>query len=525
MRSPPTLRSALVLLVMYLALEYVEHFQTMEPHGMVPWDPSTGIGFAALLMGGWRFAPMVLIGEVVGTHLFCPTTIPLWELLLETAVMMVVWGGAAQFLRRRIRTDLSTFRDLFTVVMVAALAALVHSLLQLEELLALGEITVAKLMPVMAASWIGDMVGVMVVTSAILVLRDGIRLPPRAMLLEIAVQTLLVGAILVLNIQRMSEGGLQLFFLLFLPAIWVASRFGLTGAVLINMVMQIGIAFAFVAVVSNVQAITAYQFRMLSLTVSTLFLGAAVTGRRRAEATLRDHLDRQASYARLSTAGEMAAAMAHEINQPLAAVMNYTRATQRLMTQPDCDPQKVRQALDGVAAQAERAGKIIQSLRDFIGRGELDRHPHAITDLVAEAIELTRIDCDRLAVRMEVVNHLVGTMVMVDAIQIQQVLVNLISNAVDALAERAGRRRQIVITLRGGEDGAVEVSVSDSGPGMSDELAARLYQPFNTTKTSGMGLGLSISRTIIEAHGGRLWLAERGRGGCVFRFTLPRAED
>ena len=219
----------------------------------------------------------------------------------------------------------------------------------------------------------------------------------------------------------------------------------------------------------------------------------------------------------------MAAALAHELNQPLAATLTFTRAAQRLLALPQVDGAKVRAAMDGAAAQAERAGLIIRTLREFIGRGEVNREAHSVAALIYASVALVRPECQRAGVHIEVVLDRAMPPVAVDAVQIQQVLVNLIRNAVEVLEKSSDVRRIIVVAARRTDHGEIEVEVTDTGPGMPDDMVARLFRPFSTTKAEGMGLGLSISRTIIDAHGGKLWLAASGPEGCSFRFTLAVA--
>ncbi|CAA7612676.1 ATP-binding protein [Magnetospirillum sp. SS-4] len=520
-----SLPSGVALTLAYVLLEGLEHIPHHLPHNVAPWDPSSGIALAALLLGGWRFSAVVILGEAGASLVFGAHSPTLAEAVVEAALVLACWGTAAAFLRRSIDIRLGGLYDLFILIVVVALTALVHGMAQVVVIWGSNPPPIAQIHPIVARSWIGDVIGVMVVAPALLALRvPSGRLPSRR-LVETGLLTVVTAVVLWLNVGRMSAGGLQLFFLLFLPGIWVATRFGLIGAIAINVVMHSVIAAAFALVVSSVDSVTAYQFRMLSLTLSTLFLGAAVSGRRHAEDRLREHLDRQTRYARLSTVGEMAAALAHELNQPLAATISYTRAARRLMARPDGDPDKVRAALDGAAAQAERAGMIIRTLREFIGRGELHPRPCPPSELMGEAATLMRRECGRAGISLDIVVERGLPRVLADSVQVQQVLVNLIRNAVEALAAApsAPSFGEIRLAARRMGPDQVEIEVSDNGPGMPDEQRDRLFQPFSTTKAEGMGLGLSISRTIIEAHGGTLRLAANGPGGCSFRFTLPVA--
>ena len=510
------------LLAAYLLLEWLEYGYGYSPLGVTPWDPSIGVAFGALLLGGLEFLPVVLIGEMgsaVITDGFPP---PLGPSVADAVVVAANWGVAALVLRRHIDIRLSSQYDLVVLILVAAVAALTDAMAQIAIIwIDAGIPPQTVIGPILARAWIGSMIGVMVMTPVMLVHRQPPGRQTRRDLIEIGLQSLVTAGVLWLIFAELPADGLQLFYLLFLPGTWVAARFGLRGAVLINLVMQIGVAIAFVLAVVDTDAVTGNQFRMLALSLSTLFLGAAVSQRRRVEGDLRDRQDQQARYSRLSTAGEMAAALAHELNQPLAATITYTRAAQRLLALPLVDEAKVRTAMDGAAAQAERAGKIIRTLREFIGRGVLNREPHSMAALIYDSVALVRPECQRAGIHMEVSLDRAMPTVEVDAVQIQQVLVNLIRNAAEVLAKSGGRRRRIItVSARRNDRAEIEVEVADSGSGMPDDMAEQLFRPFSTTKAEGMGLGLSISRTIIDAHGGKLWLAASGPDGCSFRFTL-----
>ena len=511
-----------VLLGVYLPLEWLESGMGNAPLGVTPWDPSIGVAFGALLLGGLGFLPVVLVGEGGSIFLAHDAGASLLKGGLEVLILGASWGTAAVFLRRHIDTNLSRQYDLVVLVLVAALFALIGALGHVALIWVEGSPPEALFSLTLARAWVGSMIGVMVVTPVMLVHRRLPRLVTPRTITEVCLQSLLVILVMWVVFSDISGGGLRLFYLLFVPSIWVAARFGLGGAVLVNLVLQIGMAIALALAVVEIGTVTGNQFRMLSLSLSTLFLGAAVSERRRIECELRERQDQQARYARLSTVGEMAAALAHELNQPLAATITYTRAAQRLLALPQADFAKVRDAMDGAAGQAERAGRIIRTLREFIGQGELNREAHSVASLVYDSVALMRPECSRSGVHLEVSLARGLATVEVDAVQIQQVLVNLIRNGVEVLGNSDPARRAIHVAAGHNAQGDVVIEVGDTGPGMAEEMAERLFQPFSTNKAEGMGLGLSISRTIIDAHGGRLWLAASGPDGCSFRFTLPK---
>jgi two-component system, LuxR family, sensor kinase FixL len=223
---------------------------------------------------------------------------------------------------------------------------------------------------------------------------------------------------------------------------------------------------------------------------------------------------------RFTALGEMASTLAHEINQPLTAITNYLKGCHRILGQMEGD--KVPLLRDGVnqaAEQALRAGQVIRHLRDFVARGDNEHRIESLAKLIEEASALALVGGKEKGVRVELRLDPQARLVLADRIQIQQVLLNLIRNAIEAMQD--GPRRELVIATRApAGDRMVEVEVRDTGPGIAPDVADRLFQPFVSTKKHGMGVGLSICRTIVESHGGKIWVEAQPEGGTVFRFTL-----
>lgn len=228
---------------------------------------------------------------------------------------------------------------------------------------------------------------------------------------------------------------------------------------------------------------------------------------------------------RFTALGEMASTLAHEINQPLTAINNYLKGCHRLLQRFEGDDvPPLRDALAKAADQALRAGQIIRRLREFVSRGDSERRVENLAKLIEDASTLALVGARENAIAVSFRLDPKAELVLVDRIQVQQVLVNLIRNAIEILLESPGARELEIATIQG-NDGTVQVSVADSGAGLAPEVRAHLFRPFVTTKQKGMGLGLSICRTIIEAHGGKIWVDPRPKGGTVFRFTLRVPEQ
>jgi two-component system sensor kinase FixL len=245
-----------------------------------------------------------------------------------------------------------------------------------------------------------------------------------------------------------------------------------------------------------------------------------LTERQQTETRLQELQSELVHISRLTALGEMASALAHELNQPLSAIANYMKGSRRLL-EAESDERTVmlRDAMDKAAEQALRAGQIIRRLRDFVARGESERQVESITKMTEEASALALVGAKELGVRVRFQFDPAVDLVLADKVQIQQVLLNLMRNAVEAMAESA--QRELVVSSEPTADGMVAVSVADTGPGIAPEVGAQLFQPFFTTKPQGMGVGLSICRTIIDAHGGQISVDRNpDGGGARFRFTL-----
>ena len=246
-----------------------------------------------------------------------------------------------------------------------------------------------------------------------------------------------------------------------------------------------------------------------------------ITDQKRAEATLRQSLDEIAHLNRVAAMGELTASIAHELNQPLAAILCNAQAAGRFLNRESPDLARVQECLNAIAADDERAADVIKRLRSLLRKGEFQPSSVDLNEVVSDAIRLVSSDAmlRQVSVKFEPLQGLPP--VLGDRIQLYQVVLNLIVNGLDAAAERLPGDRWVLVRIGQSDGGGVGLTVEDSGKGIAKSDLVHVFEPFFTTKQEGLGMGLSISRSIVEAHGGRIWAENALGGGAIFRCLLP----
>jgi signal transduction histidine kinase len=522
---PKHFRLIAVYVPAHLFLDWISFIHELPPLNITPWNPPAGLAMGTLITCGPRALPVIWLALTVSDALVRGLPVSLWAILLSNAMIAGLYGLAAWVLRVRLglRPDLGRLRDIALLMGGSGASAALAGIGIVGVFTWLGLFGWADFLPVLARYWVGEVIGVMVLTPAILLglhARPASLAPPYP--LEAAAQGLAIGLALWVVFGPLSSDRYDYFYLLFMPVVWAASRHGLAGAVPTVLLTQVGLIVAIQVVGIGTERMIHFQFLMLALTLTALLLGAVVTERRRAEAWVRERREEFAHASRLTEAGEMTAALAHEINQPLAATMSYARAARKIARRDGASAQ-LAEVLDKTVAQAERADRVMRSLRDFVRKGESRVEIVDVARLVADSLILAGpgVRQQGVGIVTEVDSGLPP--VAGDPIQLQQVLLNLLRNAAEALAGSAVADRRITLSAGPGEPGFVEIAVRDTGPGFSELVERNLFTPFVTTKATGMGLGLSIARSIVESHGGVLAGYRPPEGGTVFRFTLPIA--
>jgi C4-dicarboxylate-specific signal transduction histidine kinase len=249
-----------------------------------------------------------------------------------------------------------------------------------------------------------------------------------------------------------------------------------------------------------------------------------ISERKRAEEEAKHHQEELAHVMRLSTMGEMASGMAHELNQPLTAVASYCETACKMLDEQPSIPEKLTDILKRAQEQTYRAGDIIRRLRQFVSKGTTQKEIIEIDKLIHSAMDFLEWELRDTQVNIEFNHCGLGCRSMVDKVQIEQVLLNLVRNSLDAIRNAGIKDGSVLLKTQILPGNMIEVTVSDNGPGIGEEMVDRLFHPFQTNKETGMGMGLSISRSIIEAHGGKLWAGMAPTNGAVFGFNLPLAD-
>ena len=510
----------LVFVGVYIALDWVSHVDPLAPVGITPWNPSPGLALFLLLRYGVRHAPWLFVAAFLAQILISGGVVE-WPTRAGTsAVIALGYTAIAAFLLRRLRfgRELATLRDVTAFVTTTIVGTLLIALACISLFAVAGAIPLELVARSTAQFWIGDLIGV-IVTTPVLLVATRARPPSRVVSpVEIGVQIVAIGAALVLIFASGVGDELKLFYLLFLPQIWIAMRHGVAGAVWATLLVQLGLIAALLLGGHAPGEVLDFQFLMLALALTGLFMGVTLDERRAAESELRAKQSELDRSLRAAAASELASTLAHELNQPLSAVASYTRACQFLLEQGD-PAQELVPTLNKVVAEANRAATVVRRLREFVLSGAVRQEPLAVVHLLEGVAEAARPRAQRHGILLSVVVPAALPLALGDRVQLETVLHNLVANAIDSVKSMDGTRT-IRIEAAAAPPDMVQIAVVDDGPGIHADVDTTLFQPLVSTKIQGLGLGLAISRTIVEAHGGRLWLEPSARGA-RFCLTLP----
>jgi two-component system, LuxR family, sensor kinase FixL len=476
------------------------------------------LAIAWMLLSGLSHAPAVFITVFLADLIVRGGPGGLILVALISLVLTLGYTAIAASLRRWLQPEprLDRVRQLNIFVTLVTLGSAAIAAMFVGVLLVSGMLDREAIGLAWLRFWVGDAVGIVVTAPLLLVVADSDR---RTRLLtlgkrgEIYLQGILLGLTLWLIFGVLGGDPAHHFYLLFLPLIWIAVRNGMAGAIVAIAVIQVGVVLAIHHFPTEGLPIFDLQVLVAALTVTGMYLAVMVDERERAVASLKQSFH-------LAAAGEMAGAITHELNQPLTALMNYGRSALILTEKDRVD--ELRAVIEKMVGESQRASEVVRRLRDFFRGGTTRLEPISIPEL----LNITRLtdEVRKTGVELSVLAAPDLPLISADRLQLELVLRNLLSNAVDATKEARPGARSVVLSAQ--RDGAhfIRVTISDNGLGIPRADRERIFEPFVSGKPTGMGLGLAVSRAIVEAHGGALRVSGNvGRG--EIQLTLPVAGD
>jgi two-component system, LuxR family, sensor kinase FixL len=517
--------AGLVYLVAYVALDRVSFLESDAHLGITPWNPSTGLSFTLILIFGRRLIPLLFVAPLLADMINRQVPFPWPAELLSVAAIGLGYSAALLFLTRpktRFDPRLSSMRDLAQLILATSLGAAFVAASYVGLMIAAGLLPGKEFVAAALRYWIGDIVGVLALAPFALFALSGRRILPLSLETVLQCAAVLVALTMVFGLAEERE--FQLFYVLFLPIVWMAVRNGVEGVSVGILITQIGVILGVAFVPEGREELVALQSLMLVLTVTGLIAGELVTERRRVETQLQMQRESLAGLARLGSLGELAAAVAHEVNQPLMAAGTYARLVADAIGAGGANASEIAEIAKKAVAQVDRAAEVIRRLRALVRLDRSNRGPVPFERIVKETLDLCRPDLERAGVTPRSALPADLPPVMVDILQIEQVLLNLVRNSIEAIRDSGRQRGAILIEARQADDEFVEIGVLDSGPGFLRDYIENGILPLSSSKADGLGIGLPLCKTIVEAHGGRLWLDAGPRGASV-RFTLPVAKQ
>ena len=509
----------------YVALDWLSFVDPLGPFGITPWNPTTGLSVALVLAFGRTFIPWLFFAPLLASGLLRQFPLPIAVEISVACTLGVTYAAATWFLTRTgsgFSPSLRSKNDLIQLLVTAAIAAMVASISWILLLAIWSIISIDRVPQGILQTWVGDVIGITVVTPFLLVLFSRRRIFPATPEILLPLVLMICALLLIFGLPNSYQ--YHLFYLLFLPVIWVAVRFGLEAVTGALVVTQVSLIAAIELAGHGGVSITAFQILMLVLALTGLIVGMLVTEQRSTQRELWLHREALARASRVGTLGALAAAIAHEINQPLTAIGNYAHVGRQALKRDPVDNAAATRASEQIVEQVERAAAVVRELRDFIRVGAYRTEVVSVHELIRRPQSVCRAELEEHGIRFETLVARELPSVIVDRLQIEQVIINIIRNAVEAIAGVGRKDGRIQVQAEVEGSSFIVISITDNGPGFEPVFLERPISPFTTTKTEGMGLGLSLSSSIIELHGGRMTLGEDGVGARV-SFTLPAAHE
>jgi two-component system, LuxR family, sensor kinase FixL len=515
--------TGIAFLAVYLALNKLTEWHEFDGLGITIWSPDNGLSLL-LLMEGAEFAPFVFLGAVLTDVFVADVHHSHYVMVAAEFVLTIGYVGLAAVLRHKLKFNPRSARltNVMVLLTFAPACAILTSFLYCGVLYLGGAIPAEQFYTAMRHFWIGDTVGMITIVPAATAVFVFLSKPrwrwSRYTLVTCCVFILgtCLGFALLLGGGAVDQ--YHLFYPLFLPIIWVAMRMGYAGVAVALLVLQIGLVAGTTYLGGDANDFSAFQMLMLVLSITGLLLGAVITEREQVADLLREQRTELSRVSAYASAGAMGMALAHEISQPLSTVATYLHAARRMMKSGVANG-PVMDALNKAEAEAQRAREVLEHVRDFVSNGKMDLEMLDMSSLAQKIARLCQEDTAARGIQIKIESIRPLPMVRADRIQIEQVLNNLLTNAIDAASDRTDALGLVIIRVARRRD-LVVVQVEDNGPGVASEVAHSLFEAYQTTKPRGMGLGLHLSRQIVQKHAGCLWWEPNVPEGARFIVEL-----
>jgi len=541
LHSPRLVNAVLLptcLIVLYLGLEWLSFLHEHAGLPVTPWNPALGMMFAVIILKGPSYGLVLFAGVVLASALVLNSWLG-WPIMLGvSAIVAGSYTAVACLARHLLRTGTPGFhtRDIAIVISSGLAGAIISSLLLAVLMLSVRQLDSTAMLRTAGLLALGDSIGIAVVTPLALRVigrRDWKNVLPTGMLAELIAYVVVIVLAIAIIMQPEQPLRQSLLYLLFLPVVVAAVRHGIDGACAALTMAQLGLVGFLHLYGFDLARFTEYQLLMLVMTVTVLLVGAVVSERDAADVAAQNAAQRlqelqneAARTARLNLVSGMAAALAHEVNQPLTAARALARSVDQLVNSEDGDKSRAIRNVAAMVEQIDHAAAVVRRMRQFLQRGEPDVTSADPRRLVEDALALIQAHASAERIVLNVKSQTDLPLVLADRIQIQQIVLNLVRNAIDAIAETGRNDGRITIDIgRSASGREVEIGVRDNGTGIAPDRLDTIFVPLSTTKEHGLGLGLSICQTIVQAHGGRIWASTTSPEGTEIRFTLPIAKE
>ena len=489
--------------------------------GITPWNPSPGLTVALAYLGGILYAPYALAATFTANLLMRPLRLPIALDLVGAALTGGVYMATGLVLRTANTFDprLNSVHDVVCLIGMAISAAAVATMTFIPLLWGAELLSSDAILPTAWRSFVGDLIGILLIAPLAMIITA--RRPWPMPSVENMAQAIVLASSIIVVFGYRQATTIQLFYILFLPLLWISLRCGIVGSIVAINLVQIGLIVGWQLRFGSNAGLAGLQALMITLAITGLILGAVVTERQLAALRLRDQQDAMQRALRLRSSGEAAAAIAHEVSQPLTALATYAAVIEEALARNDL--QLVKEAATKLREQSERAGAVVATVRNLLRNEQTEREPVDLGDIARATKRLLSDELAAKAISVTVDIPAARPLVFGHRMQLQQALHNLVSNSIDAIHAHA-QSGEIRVSVAHADGDNVTIEVADSGPGFQPGPGSENATPFVSTKPDGSGLGLTIVRSIAEAHGGSLGI-HSSSNGAVVKLRLPAFGD